>query len=128
VNGTGGSTIADYGIKLFYDLDPGASTSMSEMGVFDFSGVPIPLVQDSQNATFGVLGGLAFPGLTPPTFTAFDPLTAGEYSFAIVAEPAGGTELGGVAINVNVNAVPVPATLALLGLGLFGIGIARRKS
>ena len=128
INVVGQGNIGQYGIKLFYDLDPAANTDQTAMGMFDFAGFPGQLSEGSENATFGYLGGVpAFPGVTPPTFTAFDPNVGGEYSFAIVANPTGAAELGRVAINVNVTAVPLPATLALLGLGLLGVGWTRRK-
>ena len=90
------------------------------------------MAEGSQNASFGFLASDLAGLITAPTFTAFDPLASGEYSFALVAsQPVAGAlpeELGRAAINVEVAAVPEPATLGLIGAGFAGAFAARRRN
>lgn len=120
---TGGKTLSDWGLKLLYDLDPGADTDSSDLGTINFAGFPFGLSQGSQNATFGFLAitNPAF-GITAPTFTPFNPLSSGEYTFALTT-----TSGNMVAIQVNVPPVPVPAALPLMLLALGGLGLAARR-
>jgi len=128
------STLSDYEVTLFYDLDPGVSTDKSNLGKWDLGttlanseelfGFQLPetLFQTSQNATFGFLAtDDATVGVTAPSFTAFDPFAVGEYSFAL------GSTLGEVAINVNVNPIPLPAAGWLLLTAFGGLGLAARR-
>lgn len=126
ISGEGNSTLADYGLTLFYDLDPASGTDSSALGFFALPGSDRQ-VGNSQNSTFNYLTSSVEGIITAPTFTNFDPLVAGEYSFAIVSEFDGTTHT--VAMNVNVVAeqVPAPATLALFGIGLAGLGYSRRN-
>jgi len=128
IDNGGGSVIGDFGTVLLYDLDPGAGTDDSVLGVFALGAVGVATmtnpVQDSQNATFGFLGGPAIPGfLTPPAFTAFDANAGGEYSFALRSS------LGDVAINVNVAAVqtPEPYAMSLMAVGALALGAGRLR-
>lgn len=115
------ATFASLGLQLLYDLDPGTGTDDSELGVIDFSFVPGDLIEGSQNATFSFLSTGA-PFVTPPAFTPFDPLAAGEYSFAWRR-----ASLRQNLVAIEVNVVPAPATLALLGAGLIALAARRRK-
>ena len=124
---TGQRTLADWDVKLLFDLDPGKDTPSSEMGMWDLAttllafSLPLDLFQSTQNATFGFLGtDDANIGLTAPSFTAFSPFAAGEYTFALTS--TGGT----VAMNVNVIPLPAAGWLLLGGLGALG-AVARRK-
>jgi hypothetical protein len=124
-----GNTIADYGVSLLYDLDPGVGTDDASLGIFDFSALSIGLAEGSQNATFGFLStGGVFPGvtITAPGFSAsnsFNPNAIGEYSFAIRSSVFSED----VAINLNVAPVPVPAAALFLITGIGGLAVARRR-
>lgn len=130
----GGGTLADYMLRIYYDLDPAAGTTLAQMGYYEvstFAGLlPDPTLDEgSENANFGFLSAGAAPFVIPPApAQIFDANAAGEYSFAITATPIGAaTEIARVAINVNVSAVPAPATLGLMGLGLIALGWRRHK-
>src|SRR6056297_2251906 len=122
------STLSDYEVTLFYDLDPGVGTDRNDLGTWDIGetatadpDISETLFQSSQNATFGFLA-TDFPGFSSaPSFTAFDPFAAGEYSFALRST------LGEVAINVNVNPIPLPAAGWLLLTAVGGLGLAARR-
>lgn len=134
-----GGDFEDYLIELLYDLDPGVDTPEADLGRIDISNSVLAsntpgstIAEGSQNASFAFLAS-DFPGLvTAPTFTAFDPLVGGEYSFALVASQsvpgAVPVELGRAAINVEVESVPEPATLGLIGVGFAGAFAARRRN
>ncbi len=130
----GGATLSDFIIQWLYDFDPGADTAESDLGVWDLS-LTFPtdtLSQGSQNLGFGFLAA-GFPGvIAPPAFGAFDPNTAGEYTFALRvfqlgSDPAMDEPLG--AASINVNTVPEPISASLFGIGALGLAIggARRR-
>ena len=128
VIGENGSTLNDYGVTLLYDLDPGIGTDESDLGSWDIGAsasadpnISDTLFQSSQNATFGFLAN-DFPGfISAPSFTAFDPFAAGQYSFALRST------LGEVAINVEVSPVPLPAAGWLLLSAFGGLGLVARR-
>lgn len=121
------TAIADLGLRLYYDMNPGADTPLSDLGIWDISAtaaafLPIGTTtfQTSQNLFFSFLQ-VDSPGIVAPDSAPFDPFAAGEYSFVLAAD----IDQPGVSINVKV--VPVPAGLPLL-LGAFaGLALLRRK-
>lgn len=122
------STLSDYGVTLFYDLDPGSDTLDSAMGQWNLGvtlatfTLPDNLFQSSQNSTFDFLTQDSLDGaIDAPDFTAFDPSATGEYSFALRSS------LGEVAIQVNVNAVPLPGSLYLVLVGCAVLGATRHR-
>lgn len=123
------TTLADLGVELLYDFDPGAGTEESDHGVIPLSSfasqsdTPVFVSQSSQNATFGWLQpDSTFLAVTPDNF--FDPFAPGEYTFALQSD------VGDVGIQVNVSEVPLPAAawlfLSAMG-GLFGVKRWGRK-
>jgi len=130
----GGGTFDDFGFALLYDFDPGADTDESVLGVLDLNDAIVALGgslaattinQSSQNLTFGFLADNSLSSITAPAFGSFDPDIGGQYSFALLARDAQGSEIGRSAINVQV--VSAPGSLALLALGLAGVRAARRR-
>ncbi|WP_229423121.1 PEP-CTERM sorting domain-containing protein [Telluria aromaticivorans] len=108
---------------LLYDFDAGVGTDSSQMGMWNLT----PFVggtthENSQNLSFSFLSA-TLPGIITPPAGAFDPLAAGQYSFALIAL-RDGVEVARSAINVQ---VPEPGPLALLGLGMAGLLAARRR-
>jgi hypothetical protein len=125
-----GAAFADYVAELWYDFDPASATSTG-LGK-GMMLLPAPLisgsttVQNSWNLGMGFLATGA-PGLTPPSYSSFNPNASGEYSFALVLKDNSG-EVARSSITVNVASVPDGGSmLALLGLGLVGMAGLRRK-
>lgn len=117
-----------YLYNLVYDFDPAANTGLDATGVVQFQSA----VQDSWNLGFAFLHDGA-TGVTPPTGgITFDPLAAGEYTFALQAiDPTTKTTLGQSAIKVDTIAsaapVPEPGTIWLFALGAIGMIVAGRR-
>ncbi|MEM6459096.1 MAG: hypothetical protein AAF710_06865 [Planctomycetota bacterium] len=136
---TGGKSLDDYDITLFYDFDPGQDTPTTVMGRFliDEGAALDPseptVSQGSQNLTFGFLENGFTPPITgapqtvvPPTgsITTFDVDAFGEYSFAIsVARPGDLFPLESV--QIEVQTIPEPTGAAVLALG--GLGLMTRR-
>lgn len=128
---TTATSIADSlsGLKLFYDVDGSGGT---DWGYIDFFAIPpippvvLPIVQGSQNLSFGYLFDDALPFISAPA-GSYDPNQPGNYEFRLEAtydSALAGTTTNGVGISVS---VPEPTGLMLMGLGLLGLGVANRK-
>jgi hypothetical protein len=125
-----GASFASYTAELWYDFDPAAATSTG-LGIGIIS-LPSPLfagtttVQDSWNLGMSFLATGA-AGLTPPTYSSFDPTASGEYSFALVLKDSTAAEVARSSITVNVASVPDGGSMvALLGVGLMALVGVRR--
>lgn len=121
--GTDAVTLADLGLQLLYDLDPGTDTDSADLGVFGDPALAFYGYQGSQNLNFTYLAAGVPGAVTAPTFNAFDPNAPGEYSFALQSTAFSEQ----VSINVNVSAVPLPASLPLLLAAFGGVALLRRK-
>ena len=87
----------------------GGSTAESALGNINFISAPGSLAQGSENLGFNYLAN-GIPGIvTPPTYTPFSALAAGQYTFALRASSLTGTTLGQSVIQVNT--IPEPSTL-----------------
>jgi hypothetical protein len=127
--------LTDYQIDLYYDFNPAAAFSLSNMGKIDVTASlgssTSALEQGSENLMFGYLASdWNVPGtlvLTAPTdTTVFDPNAIGEYQFYIEVNGGGLSAIESVAIEVHT--VPVPPAVWLFASGLLGlVSIARRK-
>lgn len=125
-DGAGGGTLADLGLRIFYDFDPGIGTNILELGILGGPTPSVSVIEGSQNLLFGFLNDDSLaPAVIPPLFDSFDPNAAGEYTFAIEST----AEDQRVAINVVVSPVPLPAglPLALGGFAAFGLLGRRRR-
>lgn len=121
---TGGGTLGDYQIDLYYDLEAGAARSfgdLSGLGHIDITAFlyansleGLTMIEDSQNNLFGFLA-TDVPGILDAPATAFDPNAVGNYQYAITVTRSG-FPVDTVAMEVNV--VPIPAAVWLLGSGL----------
>jgi hypothetical protein len=125
-----GTDVSTLSFAILYDFDPAAGTDESSHGRIAFAGSAITTLplQGSQNLGFDFLSATA-PGITPPA-GSFNPMSNGEYTFALAAF-AGGQEIARSAIRVNVTGgtpVSAPGTLALAGLAMLGLaGLQRRR-
>ncbi len=115
------NTSSPYLLDLLYDFDPGAGTEESALGKVSGGILPTVTAQDSWNLGMSFLAGVPpIVGITPPTYSPFNPNVPGEYSFALILKNASGAELARSAILVKV--VPEGGvTAGLLGLGLLGL-------
>jgi len=130
-----GQNAGAYDYRLFYDFNPATAGLQSSFGFVNLLGSSFPasrVVQNSWNLGMSFLTTGA-PGVTPPP-GVFNALTAGTYSFALVAYTPVTTgdpgkrfsdEIGRVAMNVNV--VPEPASIVLMATGLIGTGLVVRR-
>ncbi|MEM9586739.1 MAG: PEP-CTERM sorting domain-containing protein [Planctomycetota bacterium] len=123
--------LANYQVDLLYDLDPAADTPESDLGVINLTaalaGSGDPRVEGSQNLGFPFLAANALPVIDAPTFTAFDPAAAGEYTFALSVANAG-EALGQVSILVNTVPEPASALGIACVMGVLATSRRRRSS
>lgn len=130
--GLSSGTFADYSdleVALLYDTSPNLSVDIGFLNLtaaLAAFGDPSAtgLIQGSQNLTFGFLNsGPALPGSFLPS-SPFDPLAAGVYGVALVADDAFGSAIS--SIDVIVSTVPLPGALVIFGSGLLLLGLRRR--
>lgn len=133
------ASIESLGLQLLYDFNPGVSTPTNELGVLSYPVLPLlstvtnetpgdassPIVklEGSQNLLFGYLANDAAGFIQSPTFSTFNAMVNGEYSFQLNATNILG-QTGGVAITVN--AVPIPGAAPLFLSVLAAAGAYRR--
>ena len=134
VAGTAGTTLGDYQIDIYYDLNPAGPNAfgdLSGLGKFDLTAFlldnnagGLTVAQDSQNNLFGWLATDDPPFVDAPGI-AFDPNAVGNYQFAMTVTRSG-FSVDTVAMEVNV--VPIPAAVWLFGSALGLLGWMRRKT
>lgn len=132
---TGGAmTIADAGLELLFDFDPGTGTDSMLFGIWDLSATAAALApttqvfQTSQNATFGTFEfGAGFPTdnknpfITRDAANAFNKDTPGEYLFSLRSS------VFDAEATIAVETVPLPASALILMSGVAAFSLFRRK-
>ncbi|MGQ9915558.1 MAG: PEP-CTERM sorting domain-containing protein [Thermogutta sp.] len=115
-----------YRARLYYDLDPGKDTDVSNHGkiTWKLKGFPVPMnVALSDRLTNTILGD-DLQAIPPASTSVVDVNVNGEYTYRLdVLKVSGSVEdiLG--TVSIKVNAVPEPTSMvALGGLGLIGAG------
>lgn len=131
VEGANGATptLGDFQFDLFYDFDPAADNTKSELGRIDLSAVfaaeglsGSTLSEGSQNLLFGFLATPFAPFVFPGS-GSFDPDALGEYTIGLTVNDP--DEFNSETVVIDVVTVPAPAAAGVLGLaGLVG---ARRR-
>lgn len=131
VDVTGGGTLVDYQIDIWYDLDPNGPNAfgdLSGLGRIDVTALlvaqgltTLTKIEGSENNLFDFLAVDSF-GIDAPD-VAFDPNAEGNYQYAITVTRFG-FPVDTVAMEVNV--VPIPAAVWLFGSALAGLGFTRR--
>lgn len=131
----GGSGVASYNYRLYYDFDPAVGNAATTHGFLTIPGASLPggapgPYQDSWNLGMNFLATAA-PGVTLPTPGTFDPNAVGTYTFSLRAyattDVAFASPLGESAISVTAVPEPSAVLLAIAGLGLVGVASRRRR-
>lgn len=116
-------------LRLYYDNDPNVATDEADLGFVELGSPKVSSLQDSWNATFAFLQ-TSGPGVSAPSYGAFNANVAGEYFYALEVRNQAGARVAYDAIKVLVqdpNGVPEPTSLALALAGFAGVGASRYR-